>query len=78
MASLGTNICNMIKCRAGEHCLFRSFGMGGMVDSPNQITRNKVQVEVNKWFPATYVQSVDMEQADISGEFVYSVKIKGA
>lgn len=78
MKNLGANICNMITCRENEHCLFRSFGMGGIVDDPNTITRNRVQVQVNKWFPATYVESVDVEKAEISGEFVYNVRVKGA
>lgn len=76
--SLGKNICNMIECRAGEHCLFRSFGLGGIVDNTNRVTRNALQVEVNRWYPATIVESVKVERATISGEFVYNIKVKGA
>lgn len=77
MSSLGNNIVNMLKCRQNEHCLFRSFGLGGVVDEPNTMTRNRVQVEVNRWFPATIVQSVNVEKANINGEFTYNIQIKG-
>lgn len=78
MADLGKNICSMIECRAGEHCLFRSFGLGGNVDSPNTVTRNGLQVAVNKWFPATVIKSLDVERASITGEFIYKINIQGA
>lgn len=77
MADLGKNICNMIECRPYEHCLFRSFGLGGVVDDPNTITRNTLQVAVNRWYPATVVKSMTVEKAEISGEFVYKVNIVG-
>ena len=77
MADLGKNICNMITCRENEHCLFRSFGLGGVVDDPNTITRNTLQVAVNRWFPATVVKSMTVEKAEISGEFVYNIQIQG-
>ena len=75
--SLGKNICNMIECRSGEHCLFRSFGLGGHVDDPNLITRNQIQVEVNRWLPSVIVESAKAERATVSGEFVYNIKVKG-
>ena len=75
--SLGQNICNMIECRAGEHCLFRSFGLGGHVDDPNLISRSAIQVAVNRWYPSTIVKSVKVERATASGEFVYNVKVQG-
>lgn len=78
MSGLGKNICNMIECRAGEHCLFRSFGLGGNVDNTNGITRNALQVAVNRWFPATVVKSCICEKASQSGEFIYKVDVQGA
>lgn len=74
---MGENICNMLECRAGEHCLFRSFGLGGTVDDPNRITRNNIQVHVNKWFPGVIVEAATIEKATASGEFVYNIKCKG-
>lgn len=73
----GQNVVNMITCRAGEHCLFRSFGLGGMTDDPVRITRSSVQIEVNKWFPGTIVQEVKIDNANAKGEFQYTIKVQG-
>ena len=40
----GEHIVNLLQCRAGEHPLFRAYGLGGEVDGM-PITRGKVQVE---------------------------------
>lgn len=75
--NMAQNIVNMIKTRQGEHCLFRSFGLGGIVDSPNTITRNSLQVEVNRWYPSTVVENVTVDKASSDGNFEYSIKIRG-
>lgn len=73
----GENIVNLIKCRRGTHPLFRTFGIGDDVDGLNKITRGLIQVEVNRWFPSTYVESVE-STANIKGEFEYNVKVRGS
>lgn len=73
----GQNIVNLIRCRRGTHPLFRAFGLGDEVDGLNKITRGLIQVEVNRWFPSTYVESVE-STANINGEFEYNVKVRGA
>lgn len=77
MQNVGQNIVNMIKCRKGTHPLFRSFGMGAEIDTPNRITKGGIQVEVNRWYPATFVESIAQDKANEAGEFEYSVKIRG-
>ena len=76
MADIGKNICNMITCRDGEHCLFRSFGLGNSTDSANRLSRSRLQVEVNRWFPGNMVESLSVDRASISGEFEYSLSVK--
>lgn len=75
--SIAKNIVNMIKCRAGEHTLFRSFGLGGIVDDTARITRNMLQTEVNRWFPSAIVESCDVAKATHEGYFEYKVNIRG-
>ena len=75
--NLGENIVNMIQCRAGEHPLFRSFGLGGVTDDPNRITRNTVQVEINRWYPGTVVRGVTVNKANANGEFEYYIDVRG-
>lgn len=74
----GKNIVNMIKTRRGEHPLFRSFGIGAVVDEPNRVTRAQIQAECAKWYPGARVKSVRTDSADIAGNFVYTVEIEGA
>lgn len=71
------NIVNLIKCRKGEHCLFRSFGMGSTTDDITGITRSFVQVEVNRWFPGDTVLSIQKNGESVKGEFVYNINIRG-
>ena len=75
--NIAHNIVNMIQCRQGEHPLFRSFGMGAIVDSPNRMTRNNIQVEVNRWYPSTIVENVSVDKAGSDGIFEYSVSVRG-
>ena len=77
MANLGQNICNMITCRESEHCLFRSFGLGGRVDSARPLTRGILQAEVSRWYPATVVKSVEPEQISADGTYIYRVSVEG-
>ena len=76
MADLSKNVANMIKCAPGEHCLFRSFGVGE-VDAPTRLTRNALQVEVNKWLPSVTIQSLSVDNVTPEGYFEYSIQIKG-
>ena len=75
--NLGNNIKNMVSCVAGEHCLFRSFGMGGIVDSSTRLTRNSVQVEINRWYPGVVVQGVKQLKAGANGEFEFRIDVRG-
>lgn len=76
MANLGQNITNMIECRPMEHCLFRSFGLGGEVDGA-PITRGQIQVECARWLPTVTVKSVQIEKATKEGHFVYNISVEG-
>ena len=75
--NIAQNIANMIECVAGEHCLFRSFGLGGTVDSTNRITRNYIQSESNKWYPSVIIDEVTTKKASNDGSFEYYMKIRG-
>lgn len=75
--NVSQNIVNLIKCRKGEHCLFRSFGMGSTTDDIPGITRSFVQVEVNRWFPGNTVLSLQKSGENAKGEFVYNINIRG-
>lgn len=73
----GKHIVNMIRTRQGEHPLFRAFGLGGVVDAPNRITRSTIQAEVVRWYPGARVSSLRVDAADVSGEFSYTIKVEG-
>lgn len=73
----GENITNMIKCRKGEHCLFRSFGLGAYTDNLHRITRSTLQVEVNRWFPGNTIVSFSTQTANEKGEFLYNIDVRG-
>lgn len=75
--NLGQNIVNMIKTRRKTHVLFRSFGIGEEIDSNNQLTKGALQVEVNRWYPATEIKKFEVLEASNKGEFEYYVEIKG-
>jgi hypothetical protein len=51
--------------------------MGAIVDSPNRMTRNSIQVEVNRWYPSTIVENVSVDKAGSDGIFEYSVSVRG-
>ena len=72
----GEHIVNLLQCRAGEHPLFRAYGLGGEVDGM-PITRGKVQVEAARWYPGTVVRSVVVDKVSPEGHFVYSVSVEG-
>lgn len=74
---IGQNIVNMIRCRKITHPLFRSFGMGAEIDTTNRLTKGGIQVEVNRWYPATFVESISQNKANNAGEFEYRVRIRG-
>jgi hypothetical protein len=73
----GENIVNMIKCRRGTHPLFRTFGMGAETDDTNRITRGLIQVNINRWYPGTSLESIDINKSSVSGEFEYNIKVRG-
>lgn len=73
----GENIVNMIKCRRGTHPLFRTFGMGAETDDTNSITRGLIQVNINRWYPGTSLESIDINKSSVSGEFEYNIKVRG-
>lgn len=75
--NIAQNFANMVKTVKGEHVLFRSFGLDG-VDSPNRLTRNALQVEVNRWFPAVDVDNVTVNRSGSDGVFEYSIKLRGS
>lgn len=68
---------NMIVCRAGEHCLFRSYGLGGCVDSPQGIPAGILRREVSRWYPGLRVRGVVVKHADGAGNFTYGVDLEG-
>lgn len=72
----GEHIVNLLQCRAGEHPLFRSYGLGGEVDGM-PITRGQVQVEAARWYPGTVVRSVVVDKVSPEGHYVYSVSVEG-
>ena len=68
----GRNIVNMLNCRHGEHCLFRSFGLGHVTDQVGKLHKAQVTQEVAKWYPN--VRSVEITQ---DGD-EYVIKVRGA
>ena len=75
MADLGVNIVNMMKCRRGEHCLFRSFGLGSEVDSVTGWGFGKVNVELAKWYPGCKIKSFNTRKAQSDGAFEYQIEV---
>jgi hypothetical protein len=73
----GECIVNMIKTRTGTYPLFRSFGMGHMVDGIERITRSTLQVEVAKWYPGNRVKDFTLETVNNAAEFIYHVEVEG-
>lgn len=66
----GKCITNMINTRAGEHCLFRSFGMGDVVDRVGKLRRADIANEIVRWYPQ--VKQIDVQQ---SRDGVYHVSV---
>ena len=73
----GKCIVNMIKCHKGEHCLYRSFGLGVETDGIIKPSRSELQVELNRWFPGNSVQSFELKSYNNKGEFDYNISIEG-
>lgn len=67
----GQCIVNMLICRQGEHCLFRSFGLGQVTDQAGRLRKGQVSQELAKWYPN--VRSVKIEQR---GE-TYNIRVTG-
>lgn len=75
--NVSKNIVNMIKCRRGEHCLFRTFGLGAETDNLSRLTRSKTQVEINRWFPGNTIVEFSQGGQNSKGEFVYNISVRG-
>lgn len=75
--NIGQNIVNMIKCREGEHVLFRSYGLGADVDSTHGWSFGRVSVAMARWYPATKLKNLSVNKANINGEFSYTIDVEG-
>lgn len=71
---MNTGLCitNMITTRQGEHCLFRSFGLGAVTDRIGGLRRSDLSNAVAKWYPQ--VKEVSIKQRD---DGAYDVTVKG-
>ena len=65
----GQCIVNMLNCRQGEHCLFRSFGLGAVTDQVGRLRRAQITQEVAKWYPAVTSVQVEVRTANITSAF---------
>lgn len=68
----GKCIKNMFITRRGEHPLFRSFGLDGVVDRPGTLRRADITEGIAKWYP--HVTSIDIKRTD---EGSYDVQTEG-
>lgn len=75
--NVSKNIVNMIKCRRGEHCLFRAFGLGAETDGISRLTRSSVQVEINRWLPGNTIVEFSQSGQNSKGEFIYNISVRG-
>lgn len=67
----GNDIVNMLKCRRGEHCLFRSFGLGAITDQVGKLRKGQIVQELAKWYP----QITDVNITIRGDEYI--VKVRG-
>lgn len=75
MDDIYENIVNMLKCRRGEHPLFRSFGLGGEVDSVTGWGFGVVQVEIKKYYPDVDLKSMSVSSSP-NGEYKYTIEVR--
>lgn len=68
----GKCITNMLNTRAGEHCLFRSFGVAHLIDRPGRFRRSDVSNACARWYPQ--VSAVNVKYI---GDDRYDVEIRG-
>jgi hypothetical protein len=68
----GQCITNMMNCKQGEHCLFRSFGLGVEVDRMGKLRRADITTAMSKWYPQ--VSTVNIQS---NGNGVYDVTVTG-
>ena len=66
----GKCIVNMINCRPGEHCLFRSFGLG-VVDQMGRLRKSQVTQELARWYPNVKLTKFEIENGE------YNVRTEG-
>lgn len=67
----GECIKNMIITRQGEHCLFRSFGLGAITDRPGRIKKSDISTAIAKWYPQ--INGFSIVQ---TGDNDYTVKVR--
>lgn len=67
----GRDIVNMLNCRQGEHCLFRSFGLGDAVDQVGRLRKSQITHEVAKWYPNVTSISIDIRDGE------YNIRVTG-
>lgn len=67
-----SHVANMVSCRKGTHCLFRSFGLGVIDDpAPSAITLGSVRAECAKWYPNIDVEKLERKR---DGDFTVVIK----
>lgn len=67
-----SHVANMVSCRKGTHCLFRSFGLGVIDDpAPTAITLGSVRAECAKWYPSIDVEKLERKR---DGDFTVVIK----
>lgn len=67
----GQDIVNMLNCRQGEHCLFRSFGLGHVTDQVGKLRKAQVTQEVAKWYPNVTTVSFEIRDDE------YNIRLTG-
>ena len=60
----GKCIVNMLNCRQGEHCLFRSFGLGQVTDQVGRLRKAQITQEVEKWYPYVRIDSIETRDGE--------------
>lgn len=68
----GQCVVNMINCRRGEHCLFRSFGLGDVTDQVGRLRKSQISQEVAKWYPNAASIKIEAKEGD-----EYQIQITG-
>ena len=67
----GQCIVNMLNCRQGEQCLFRSFGLGAVTDQVGYVRKAQITQELARWYPE--VRAVEIRMIDGT----YQIRLEG-